>query len=86
MSQEDIKTMWDKQAVLEIIRSLPEDTSLDEIIEEIQVLAAIQRGLEDAEQGRVVSHEEVRRRFEAWRTRSNGPDAPSLTSKESSTT
>lgn len=78
--------MSNKEAVIELVRSLPDDVSLEEVVEEIKTLAAIQAGVEDAEHGRVVSHEEVRGRFEAWLSRSDGLDAPSPISKVSSTT
>jgi predicted transcriptional regulator len=56
-----------KELVIEAIRRLPEDLSLEEISEQIAVLAAIRRGEEDAEAGRVVTHEEVKTRLASWK-------------------
>lgn len=52
-----------KQLALEDVRQLPEDASLEDAMERLYVLAAIERGRADIAAGRVVSHEEVRRRF-----------------------
>lgn len=52
-----------KQRVLDAIQRLPADTTLDEAIESLIFLAKIERGLRDADAGRVFSHEEVKRRF-----------------------
>jgi predicted transcriptional regulator len=58
--------MSDKQTVLEAVRKMPDDATIAQIAEEVQILAAIQRSIEAADQGRVISHEEMRRRFESW--------------------
>ncbi len=61
--------MTNKQLVIEIVRSLPETLTLDEISEEVALLAAIRKGEEAAEAGRVVPHEEVRRMVTSWSAR-----------------
>jgi predicted transcriptional regulator len=58
--------MSNKQMVLEALRKLPEEASLDEISEEIAILAAIQHGKDDADAGRVLTHDEVKARSAAW--------------------
>jgi predicted transcriptional regulator len=58
--------MTNKEAVIEAVRKLPDNASLDQISEEIAILAAIRRGEEAADGGRVISHEEVKRKFAAW--------------------
>ena len=47
------------------------DPILDEEVE--TTLAAIDRGIKAAEEGKVVSFEEARRRFRDWLTRSFSP-------------
>jgi predicted transcriptional regulator len=63
---EGFSTMSNKEIVIEAVRKLPEELSLEEIAEEVAVLAAIRRGEEDADAGRTISHDEVRRRFQEW--------------------
>ncbi len=47
---------------------------LDE--EDEATLAAIDRGIKDAEAGRVLSAEEVHRRIEQWLSKSSTPKSP----------
>jgi predicted transcriptional regulator len=58
-----------KEAVLEAVRQLPDDAGFEEVLEQIETLAAIRRGEEDADAGRVVPHDEVKRRIASWITR-----------------
>jgi predicted transcriptional regulator len=64
-----IQKMSNKEIVIEAVRKLPEELSLEEIAEEVSVLAAIRKGEEDADAGRTIPHEEVKRRFEGWISR-----------------
>jgi hypothetical protein len=55
-----------KQLVIETGRELPDEASLDEIAERIAILAAIRKGGEDADAGRIISNEELQRRMKTW--------------------
>lgn len=55
-----------KQAVFDALRRMPETVTLDEIAAEFALLAALVKGEEDADAGRVVSHEEAMRRSAEW--------------------
>ena len=55
-----------KQATLDLVDRLDDDVSFEEIIYELYVLEKIQRGMNDAEEGRVVSHEEAKQRLSRW--------------------
>jgi len=58
--------MSDKEVIIEAVRKLPETATIEDISEEVAILAAIRRGEEAANAGRVVSHEEVKKRFASW--------------------
>ena len=58
--------MNDKQLVLDTIARLPETASLEEIQEELKLIAGLQRSEKDIEQGRVISHEEVKSMLQTW--------------------
>lgn len=58
-----------KDQVEHILQMLPEDASLEDIQYHIYVRQKIQRGLDDVEAGRVVSHAEVQRRLAKWLTK-----------------
>ena len=55
--------MSDKDLVIEAVRTLPAESTLEEILQEIKMLAAIRRGEEAAGAGRVISHEEIKKRL-----------------------
>jgi len=55
--------MSDKETVLEAVRKLPDDASLQSIAEEIEFLAALREGEEAADKGQVTPHDEVKQRF-----------------------
>lgn len=61
--------MSDKQRVLDALQRLPETITLEEISEQIAILAAIDRGEKAADAGRLISQEEVKQRSAAWITR-----------------
>ena len=58
--------MKDKQVAIETINHLPEDASMEEIAEELQIMAALRKGKRDVKAGRTKSHAEVENLFEAW--------------------
>jgi len=60
--------MTDKQAVLDALGRLPESATLDEIAEELRIMAGIRRGRGDIAAGRVKSHDEVDQLFQSWAT------------------
>ena len=60
--------MTDKQAVIDALGRLPEGASLEEITEELQIMASIRRGRADIAAGRSKSHEEVEKLVESWAT------------------
>jgi len=60
--------MTDKQAVIDALGRLPENASLDEITEELRIMAAIRRGRSDVAAGRTKSQEEVEHLFGSWAT------------------
>jgi predicted transcriptional regulator len=56
----------DKQKVLETVSSLPQQASLQQITEEVEILAAITRGEQAADAGRTTPHEEVKKLLSSW--------------------
>lgn len=55
-----------KQEVQELLQELPDDATLEDIQYRIYVKQKIAQGLADVRAGRVVSHEEVEKRFARW--------------------
>ncbi len=52
--------MSTKEAVLDLVRKLPDDCSLDDIQYHLYVLQTIERGRAEVAQGKIVSHEQVK--------------------------
>jgi predicted transcriptional regulator len=61
--------MSNKEAVIEALRELPDELSFDEIVEHLAAVAATRRGEQDAEAGRVIPHDEVKKRIASWTTK-----------------
>ena len=58
--------MTQKQLVLNAINDLPDDAPLSEIVERVEFLAAIQKGLDQLDQGAGIPHDEVKRQLASW--------------------
>jgi len=52
-----------REEAQKLIDALPEETSWDDLIYRMYVRKKIAKGIEAAEQGRVVAHEEVKKQF-----------------------
>ena len=63
-----ILLMTDKQAVIDALQRLPEDASLEEISEELRIMAAIRRGRRDIATGHTKTHEETEHLVKSWAT------------------
>lgn len=55
-----------KQEVSNLLNRLPEDCSLEDIQYHLYVIQKIERGLKDAEGGRVYTQEEVEKMMAKW--------------------
>jgi len=58
--------MTDKQRVKEVVDAQPDDASYDEIVRELAFERMVERGLNDAREGRTVSNDEMGRRIATW--------------------
>jgi len=52
-----------KEEAIQLIRRLPDDTTLEEIQYHLYVQQKVRRGMQDVEEGRVYSQEEVEKRM-----------------------
>jgi len=56
-------TVIAKQTAEKIIQSLPDDSSYDEILKELAFAKMIEQGLDDSENNRVISNEEMKQKI-----------------------
>ncbi len=52
-----------KQLLREAVEQVPEDATIEDVMERLYFLAKVARGLEAADRGDVISHEEIEREF-----------------------
>lgn len=62
-----IPTESAKQHLITVLEQQPDDSSYDELLRELAFARMIDRGLKDAEAGRTVSNDDIRREFASWR-------------------
>ena len=58
--------MTTKEIAVKSIAELPDCATWEDIEERVRFLAAIDRGLEDIRQGRLIPHEEVKASLSEW--------------------
>jgi len=54
-----------KERILEALRSLPPDATVDDAIERLVFMARVEEGLAQLDAGQGIPHEEIKRRFGA---------------------
>jgi len=52
-----------KQLLREAVEQVPDDASVEDVMERLYFLAKVARGIDAADHGELVSHEEVEREF-----------------------
>ena len=58
--------MTTKQKVMRAIEALPDDASIEDAMERLLFLAKIEKGLQQADAGRTISHDQVKERMAKW--------------------
>ncbi|MEW9701866.1 hypothetical protein [Paenibacillus sp. SI8] len=58
--------MMNKDEVKQIIDNLPDDCTIEDIQYTLYVRKKIQRGLDDLEKGKFLTHEEMEKRMSKW--------------------
>ncbi len=58
--------MITKKKLISILDNLPENFSIDQLIDHMIFVEKVQKGMEDAENGRVYSKEEARQKLSKW--------------------
>jgi hypothetical protein len=55
-----------KESVIKVVNNLPDEFELDVLLEKLIVIAKIERGLKDVEEGRTKTFEEAKRISKSW--------------------
>lgn len=59
-----METPQTKSEIIQAIKDLPDDATLEDAMERLYVLTKIERGLAQADAGETISHAEVKARFQ----------------------
>jgi len=55
-----------KQQIMAFVQEMPDDASTERILYELQIKVLIEERLKEADEGKFVSHEEVKERMASW--------------------
>jgi len=58
--------MSKKEEIIEMIRKMPENTKTDDIMEKLYERVKIESALQQLDEGKGISHEEVKEKFKKW--------------------
>jgi predicted transcriptional regulator len=58
--------MLTKRSVIKTITRFPDNFSIDELVDKMILLEKIEKGIQDADNGRVISEDELEKRIEEW--------------------
>lgn len=64
-----------KEQVIELIKSLPDDCTWEDIQYHIYVREKVERGIQDVDEGKVLTHDEVEKKMKKW-LKSSGQKQP----------
>lgn len=73
-----------KQQVIQMIQSLPEEVTVDDIIAELYFKLQVDAGLKELDEGKGIPHEEIEKRMSKWLTPRAFQNIPQATSGSSS--
>ena len=58
--------MTEKERILQLIQNLPDTATVDDVFEKLYFKEIVDRGLADLAAGRLVDHDEAKRRLAKW--------------------
>lgn len=56
----------ERDKIIEMIKTLPDDVTMEDIIEVIYIRKKIEKGLKDSEEGRLFTHKEAKEHLAKW--------------------
>lgn len=58
--------MTTKEKMIHAMEALPADATIEDALERLLLMAKVERGLAQADEGKTISHAEVRERMAKW--------------------
>jgi len=56
----------EKDQVIEMIRQLPDESTVDDTMEELYLRMQVDRGIKELDEGKGIPHQDVRDRLSRW--------------------
>ena len=58
-----------KEQVLKLVRAMPENATLDDVMAELYFKKKVDAGLKELDEGKGISHKDVEKRMSRWLTK-----------------
>ncbi|MHC1726093.1 MAG: hypothetical protein AB9866_08835 [Syntrophobacteraceae bacterium] len=58
--------MTTKEQVIKLVKAMPDDATLDDVLERLYFKLQVDQGLAELDRGESISHDEVERRLAKW--------------------
>ena len=58
--------MTAKEKVIQAVQMLPDDASIEDAMARLLLLAKVERGIQQADAGQLIEHEDVKERMAKW--------------------
>ncbi|MEI6817567.1 MAG: hypothetical protein WCL14_13230 [Bacteroidota bacterium] len=55
-----------KEAVIKVMNDLPNEFELDDLLEKLVFIAKVEKGMQQAREGKVISHDELLKEIKTW--------------------
>jgi DNA gyrase/topoisomerase IV subunit B len=60
--------MSTKQEIIEMIKSMPDNATVDDVMEKLYVRAKIESAIKQIDEGKGIPHDQVKEKFKKWLT------------------
>jgi hypothetical protein len=55
-----------KEAVIKVVSDLPNEFELDDLLEKLVFIAKVEKGMQQAREGKVISHDDLMKEIKTW--------------------
>ena len=55
--------MTTKEKLIKVVQNLPDDASIEEVMERLLLVAKVEKGLQQADKGQTVSHNDIKEKM-----------------------
>lgn len=74
-----LRPMTNKEIVQDLLKRIPDDASLQDIVRELDFMTAVRQGIAELDNGQTVTVEEIERDLTSWRIKYDSHTLPEQT-------